>query len=567
MTAVIQLLRFVFNLTLICSMTVHIRDSTMSQCAKVASFCSKLPVLYPGCGLSHSLYSVNGLRRIIESEKRGGLVLDSFYPPAASKGHVLITSRVPETAVLQTSAMDFYESLSETTAVELLLKPSKIELNMYNIHCVDARKNVNLLGCHALAIVQAGASISQGIYDLREYEEMLKSQRERLLRVHPTMKKSQYGDIYATFEVSATYLHSRSDQPAKDALELLNFHAFLNFTNFSETTFEEVRLISRNIPRNLQPSVDACISDLPRWHHCHFPSFMRKDPSGQLDKMSFRHARSLLASLSIVVVDLPDRMTSTHPVTHMWARDRPHNRKELNEAWLGTLAVLCLSIRIPYEQKASWVQLQPHIESITDFIPDECLHHVTLELHQCYYRLSYVSNEMRAVKSLIEMLQKCFRHADQWRTMFGHYFQYFYGSSLMDYGDFEKAKQWLDKVVKTRESTSDPAEPSLLGSKHELARAYLVNGDPERAKDQCLELVRKDRYFLTPDNLSRLASEHELGAVYLVLKEHHKAKDLLEHVVDMQKSLSPEHPNRLASEHKLAGIYLACKEMSEPEIS
>ena len=246
----------------------------------------------------------------------------AFYLPAASKGHVLITSRVPETADLQTAGMDFYESLSETTAVELLLKAAKIDVNLYSTHGVDARKIVNLLGCHALAIVQAGASISRGICDLEEYGDMFKSQRERLLRVHPAMAKSQYGDVYATFEVSATYLHSRSDQSAKDALKLLIFHAFLKFTNFFETTFEEAWQTSRSIPRELQPGVEAQISGLSHWHVRHLPSFMRRGPSGQLDRMSLRQARSLLASLSIVVVDLPKHMTRMHPVTHMWARDR-----------------------------------------------------------------------------------------------------------------------------------------------------------------------------------------------------------------------------------------------------
>ena len=337
----------------------------------------------------------------------------AFYLPAASKGHVLITSRVPETADLQTAGMDFYESLSKTTAVELLLKASKIDVGLYSTHGSYARKIVGLLGCHALAIVQAGASISQGICDFEEYGEMFRTQRERLLRVHPAMAKSQYGDVYATFEVSANYLHSRSDQAAKDALKLLSFHAFLNFTDIYETTFEKAWQTSRNIPHDLQPGVVAQITGLSQWHVSHLPSFIRQGPSGQLDKMSLRHARSLLASLSIVVVDLSKRVTRMHPVTHMWARDRLHNQKEITEVWLGTLDVLCLSIEIPYEQKALWTQLQPHIESITDFIPDKCLHHATLELHQCYYRLSYVLHELRADKSLVEMLEKCFVHADQ----------------------------------------------------------------------------------------------------------------------------------------------------------
>lgn len=129
--------------------------------------------------------------------------------------------------------------------------------------------------------------------------------------------------------------------------------------------------------------------------------------------MSLRHTRSLLASLSIVVIDLFKRVTIIHPITYMWARDRLCNQKEITEAWLGTLDVLCLSIKIPYERLPLGTQLQPHIESITNFIPDECLYHATSELHQCYYRLSYVLHKMRADKLLIETLEKCFVHADQ----------------------------------------------------------------------------------------------------------------------------------------------------------
>ena len=408
----------------------------------------------------------------------------ALYLPAASKGHVLITSRVPETADLQTAGMDFYESLSETTAVELLLKASKIDVDSYSAHGICARKIVQLLGCHALAIVQAGASISQGICEFEEYGETFKTQRERLLRVHPAIAKSQYGDVYATFEVSANYLHSRSDQAANDALKLLNFHAFSNFTDVYETTFEEAWQTSTNIPHDLQPGVVAQISGLSQWHVRHLPSFMRQGPSGQLDKMSLRHARSLLASLSIVVVDLSKRVTRMHPITHMWARDRLHNQKEVTEAWLSTLDVLYLSIKIPHEQKALWTQLRPHIESITDFIHDQCLHHATLELHQCYDRLSYVLNQLRVHKSLVDGLEECFEHLGQSWTGFGHYFQNLYGKILIDHGDFGKAKQWLEQVVKTRKATSDPAEPILLACKHELARAYLASGaqsqDPAR---------------------------------------------------------------------------------------
>lgn len=83
---------------------------------------------------------------------------------------------------------------------------------------------------------------------LGEYENMFKDQRQRLLTTRPDLARSQYGDVYATFEVSATYLsglNDHRDQTATDALMLLNFYASTNFTNLPETTFEEAWRKSR----------------------------------------------------------------------------------------------------------------------------------------------------------------------------------------------------------------------------------------------------------------------------------------------------------------------------------
>ena len=485
----------------------------------------------------------------------------ALYLPAASKGHVLITSRVPECADLQTAGSDFYERLGETTAVELLLKASKIGLNLYSTH--DARKIVNLLGCHALAVIQAGASISQGICELGEYEEMFKKQRQRRLEIRPTMAKSEYGDVYATFEVSAAYLSGRSDQTAIDALKLLGCYAFLNFTNFPEQTFEKAWQNSREIPQNLPPGVEDDLFRLSRWHVHRLPGFMPQDTSGDLDKISLREARSLLASLSIVVFDLPTRMTRMHPVTHMWARDRLKEQEEANDAWLATLSVLTLSINHPWDYEAWWAQLQPHIEFVTVCIPDGYLHHGTFSLHQSFYRLGWVLHRVRADKAVLEMLQKCFINADQsWTELpYGHHIQYLYGRCLDRYGDFEKAKQRLERVVQIRENIVDPEDHDLLSSKHELARVYTHTGNIHKAKYLLEEVVDIKAKILDSNDSSLLASQNELAGVYLALKESDKAKDLLEQVVKIQaETLRPEHPSYLTSEHELARVYLALKE-------
>lgn len=112
----------------------------------------------------------------------------SLYLPTASKGHVLITSRVPKCVNLQTAGKDHYESLSEKTAVELLFKASKTDLSLYSTHDVDARNIVELLGHHALAIVLAGAFISQGICDLGDYAKTFQKQRQQVLETSPDLE-------------------------------------------------------------------------------------------------------------------------------------------------------------------------------------------------------------------------------------------------------------------------------------------------------------------------------------------------------------------------------------------
>lgn len=128
--------------------------------------------------------------------------------------------------------------------------------------------------------------------------------------------------------------------------------------------------------------------------------------------ISLRKAQSLLASLSIVVLDLPAHTTSMHPVTHMWARDRLEKKENCTNNWLGALAVLCCSIKKPYEGQALWeqralsVQLQPHIELIKKPSPSDYLYSNGFHLHQSFFWLSWVLHRLRADKAVIEMLRR-----------------------------------------------------------------------------------------------------------------------------------------------------------------
>lgn len=176
---------------------------------------------------------------IIDNADNEDLDLANFLP-AGIHGSILITTRLTECAKLQTVGQaENFERLSQETAVELLLKACGIEPSLRDAHEDSARAVAELLGCHALAVIQAGAAISQGLCDLGGYKDIFQSQRQSLLQCFPKQAGSEYGGVYATFDVSTTYLDTRDNQIAKDALQLLNFYAFMHFTDFPEAAFEE----------------------------------------------------------------------------------------------------------------------------------------------------------------------------------------------------------------------------------------------------------------------------------------------------------------------------------------
>ena len=491
----------------------------------------------------------------------------AMYLPAAPKGHVLFTSRVEECAALQTAGKDYYESLSEETAVELLLKACGIDSDLYNTQAVEALEIVDLLGRHALAIHQAGASIERGICDLKDYKNKFEGQRQRLLKIRPRQAGSRYGDVYSTFEVTAIYLSDlseRKDQTATDALGLLDFYAFMTFPAFPEKAFEEAWRNSRKIRCHSQPDREEQIFDLSPWHRSHLPNFMRQSSSEDFDTISLREAQSLLASLSLVALDLPTRATSMHPVTHMWARDRLDKQENRTNTWLGALAVLCCSIKSPYRQEDFWVELQPHIEKIQKPLPGDYLYSNEFHLHQSFFRLSWVLHTLRADKAVIEMIQSWFLKPNQSWTKFtyGEEIGLLYGACLVDIGDVKEATKTLEQVVKIREKLGED-DPNRLTSQHELARAYQVNEQTDKAI-KLLEHIVKIEKSLAEDHPNRLASQHALATLYQDNGRIGKAIKLLEYIVRIKtENMAGNYSDRSASLHALASCYRENKQIDE----
>jgi hypothetical protein len=121
--------------------------------------------------------------------------------------------------------------LDAKDAVQLLLKSSAIREDLWSINMVDAYRVVETLDRHALAITQAGAFIKRKFCSLNEYPEIFRQ------HLFPRQAQSTYQNVYATFDVSATFLAESGQEKHLRALQLLNILGFMHLNQVSESIF------------------------------------------------------------------------------------------------------------------------------------------------------------------------------------------------------------------------------------------------------------------------------------------------------------------------------------------
>ena len=502
---------------------------------------------------------------ILDNADNAGLDLVPFFP-AGSNGSILITTRLTESKKHHTAGghPDCYERLSRETATTLLLKACEIDVSLRSAHEENASAVVDLLGCHALAIIQAGAAISQGWCNLREYTEMFSHQRRELLNCFPKQARSEYGGVYATFEVSATHLASLDDPTGKDALELLHFYASMHSTDFPEAAFEEAWINSRDeilVSSDLNADGEEDIENLSPWHVSNLPTFMMSHLGDiNLQKLRFRKARSLLVSLSLVAFDCDRGTTHMHPVSHFWSRDRLQ-KQETSIAGINGLCVLSLSMKDPYTYDFDQLrsQLQPHIESIAYLLKGMDFQESNSYFQQSIYLLTWAVYRLKCDSALVDLLQMIPIVVDNsWiRTENGQAIQFLHGLYMLEFGDASKAVTLLEQVNEARAQTLAAEDPRYITSQHELASAYLQNGDTIRAIEVFERLVHVQNRILCPEDRKLLSAQHELARAYLRVEENEDAIALLVTVVEIgARTLRPEHQDLLTSQQVLANAYM-----------
>ena len=257
------------------------------------------------------------------------------YFPLGNRGAIIVTSRDIQCRKHATIGSKELLNMGCDEAISLLLRSADLDSN--NERLQDrALPIVRTLGCLALAIAQAGASIFQGICSLTDYLEIYKHSRTELLseRLSQTPVGYEY-TVYTTWEISVRSIRHQSetatDHIASDALELLNLFGFFHFDDITEEIIESAW---RN-PIELQ--------QYPWWESNQI-RLLRGDRHRDWDPIPFREAITLLSRYSLIQLSQSDRRIAIHPLVHSWIRDSLSEEVQL-KWWISTISTIALGSR------------------------------------------------------------------------------------------------------------------------------------------------------------------------------------------------------------------------------
>jgi hypothetical protein len=245
---------------------------------------------------------------IIDNADDPSMDVSEFFP-AGNRGSILVTTRNPDCRIHATVGSCEFGEMDLEEAVTLFLRAARVEDTAVEIVRKEAAAVVKTLGCLALAIIQAGAYVRQGLCSIREYWGIYSHHRERLLRYRPVQAWSDYKfSVYTTWEVSVEAIKRMSRETSDNAIELVRIFCFLHYNSITEDIFERAWKNSYE-GEDLSKNISSLFYIRPQ------------DRLAEWDPILIREAVVLLASFSLIKIDAIGRCISMHPLMHVWTRD------------------------------------------------------------------------------------------------------------------------------------------------------------------------------------------------------------------------------------------------------
>lgn len=532
-----------------------------------------------------------------------------FFPSVLG-GSIILTSRNRGCDVHETVGSCELETISFQDSVYLLLKVANLHERYWESYWPQAETIAKLLGSHTLTLIQAGAFLSRDVRNWNEYPKLFNDNRQNLLTTSWDQAQSKYGNVYATFEVSARTLESDGSTAAKDALCLLEIFAMFHHSGFPTSILEGaskgLRYAETEGYSNGVDSISAELANLlPEFlTESRFPTLRLQAGLYYLEALSFIKQASMGDQDGV-------KLVSMHPLAHSWAKDRLDRRKQ-EQAWVMTGSIIAFSAKSDPRDAGYWDhtkwdrharQLQSHIRSFlgnrmscrsrspciiehrqVDYVVSRLLSMFSLyeelepfllevfqsfngepstpqsiDLLSFYEELASAWLELGKVSSSIDLWEQIIllQEANSFHEQRLRQSKYGLASAYSHNGETSKAIAQLENILSIENGIHWSDDQERLKWQHALGREYLRNGQPERGTELLEHVVRVQQTMLVETSMERLTSEHELGRAYWDNGQAEKAIKLFEHVVRIRKTTLAESSTlRLASENVLALAYV-----------
>ena len=515
----------------------------------------------------------------------------SRFFPAGERGHILVTSRNSDCKIHATVGSYEFRDMDEDDAITLLLKAAQHSgIDDKDVRDV-ARPIVKTLGYLALAIIQAGAAIRQGICSLEEYLDIFATHKKQIMNDQLPQGSDYQYTIYTTWEVSVQRIESLGSEMAVDSIQLLQILAFLHFEEVPASMLERVWNISQREGEVPTPkTIFTIIFEIflrfiifARLRKLLFPASARNTelrlPNILLQKglkwdlYRYRRTVAMLAKFSLISKDDERCSYSMHPMVHFWARERlsKHDQETWSEIAFTTLANSITSELEPSSQPYRR-SLVPHIDACLQYkrsqgtfeTKDEsaCIHQ-TIKFAAIYSECGQWIKAAELQESVLAIQNGSLgeEHPETLRAM-----------SALAWSDWnlsqiKKAVSLQRKVVETSIKVLGAQDSKTLKAMDNLAGTYWLCGERHEAKrlgEQAVEGLARILGSVHPDTLTAMEN---LGRTYMHLGLLDDAKSLQLKVLEARKKmLGPSHPDTLMAMANLGMTYHALGKLDDAEI-
>lgn len=174
---------------------------------------------------------------LIDNADDPDIDISEFVPPGIG-GSIIITTRNPDFQKYATVWSSKVGEMISTDAALLLCKVVATDV-VSDDATKSAARVVAALDYLALAIVQAGAIIRQGICSLDGFCDLYARHKKKLLESSCTNERKDYPySVFTTWNISIQQIERMADVYSKLALDLLRIFSFMHFSEIQESIFE-----------------------------------------------------------------------------------------------------------------------------------------------------------------------------------------------------------------------------------------------------------------------------------------------------------------------------------------